>query len=135
MIHSVDSLHLLAEINRQSEKIGKMMDILIQVNTAADENKFGIRPEELDGFLQQATRFPNISVKGLMTIGRQFADEAGTRRSFQELHKLFVDTKEKKYDNINMIFLSMGMSADYKIAIEEGSNMVRIGTSIFGKRK
>lgn len=134
LIHSVDSLHLAKEIDRQCGKIGKVMDILIQVNVAGDENKFGIRPDQLDPLLCSLGELKNISVQGLMTIPKLNVPEAETRESFRALYKLFVDTKAKKYDNINMNFLSMGMSSDYKIAIQEGANMVRIGTSIFGKR-
>jgi pyridoxal phosphate enzyme (YggS family) len=135
VIESVESERLVKEIDRQCQAIGKKMDIFIQVKVLHDPNKFGILPEELDAFLQKMGAYPNICVTGLMAIAPLWAGEAEKRDCFSQLRKLFIDTKDKKYDNVNMSFLSMGMSSDFETAIEEGANVVRVGTFIFGERK
>jgi PLP dependent protein len=135
LIHSVDRLDLVAEIQKRSANIGKITDILIQINVSGEDTKFGIRPEETIDFIKQINNFPNIRVKGLMTIAPFCENPEDTRGIFRELKKIFIDIKEENIDNINMQFLSMGMSNDYEVAIEEGANLVRIGTAIFGKRQ
>jgi len=134
MIQSLDSLHLAKEIDRQAEKAGKVMDVLIEVNVGEEESKSGVLRENLDGFIESLTEFHHIKVRGLMAIPPFEADKEKTRPYFAQILKLFVDISSKKSDNINMNILSMGMSSDFDIAIEEGSTMVRVGTSIFGKR-
>jgi pyridoxal phosphate enzyme (YggS family) len=131
----VDSERLAAEIDRQCRASGKVMDIFIQVKVLHDPNKFGISPGELDAFLQKIKSYPNLRVTGLMAIPPLVADAEEKRACFSQMRKLFIDTKDKKYDNVNMSFLSMGMSSDFETAIEEGANVVRVGTFIFGERK
>ena len=133
LIHSVDSVHLMEEIDRHAKKHGLIMDILIQVNISGEESKSGIAPEELDGILKRAAEFDNIRVKGLMTIA-PVGDNVTARLHFNNMNRLYLDTKAKKYDNVSMEYLSMGMSNDFETAIECGSNMVRVGSAIFGSR-
>lgn len=135
VIESVDSERLAREIDRQCQLTGKVMDIFLQIKVLHDPNKFGISPEELDALLKRLGLYPNIRVIGLMAIPPLLCDEEKKRECFSQMRKLFIDTKDKKYDNVNMSFLSMGMSHDFEIAIEEGANMVRVGTLIFGERK
>ncbi len=135
MVHSVDSLKLAKEISERAEKIGKVMDVLVQVNISGEVSKSGIEPEKLDMLFEEISVMPGIRVRGLMTIPPIEAGEMeNTRRIFRELRKIYVDKSSKMYDNIKMEFLSMGMSNDYEIAIEEGSNIVRVGRAIFGER-
>lgn len=134
MIHSVDSEKLALEINNRAEQHGKIMDILLEVNIANEESKFGVKPEEIYGLIEKLKVLPNIKVKGLMTIAPLVNNMENNRKYFKLLYKLFVDIKDRKNDNIDMKYLSMGMTNDYEIAIEEGANIVRIGTGIFGER-
>ncbi len=135
LIHSVDSLSLMDEIDRQAKKHGKVMDILIQVNITGEESKFGIKPDEIDEFLEHASTLKNVKVCGLMTILLKNDSEVNNRLHFNNIKRIYLDISEKKYDNICMKYLSMGMSGDFCEAISEGSNMVRIGSAIFGERK
>lgn len=134
MIQSVDSIRLAAEIDRQAKLHDLVMDILIEVNIGGEQSKSGIDPAELDGFIQSLDTFEHIRVRGLMAIPPFFENIENSRAYFRKMHNLFIDMKAKNKDNIHMDILSMGMSADFEIAIEEGSNMVRVGTAIFGKR-
>lgn len=134
MIHSVDSVHLMEEIDRQAKKHGIVMKILIQVNISGEETKFGIRPDEIDTMLEAAEGFSNIKVCGLMTILPKVNNSVSLRLHFVNIRRIYIDISEKKYNNISMQYLSMGMSGDFETAIEEGSNMVRIGRAIFGER-
>ncbi|MDP4092036.1 MAG: YggS family pyridoxal phosphate-dependent enzyme [Bacillota bacterium] len=134
MIHSVDSIELLEEIHKKAEKAGRVIDILVQVNVAGEETKSGIAPEEVRQFLKEAAVYRNVKVKGLMTIAPFSEDPESVRPVFRELHKIFIDINKENIDNIDMAFLSMGMSNDFEVAIEEGANIVRIGTAIFGRR-
>lgn len=134
MIHSVDSEKLALEINNRAEQHGKIMDILLEVNIANEQSKFGVKPEEIYGLIEKLKVLPNIKVKGLMTIAPLVNNVENNRKYFKLLYKLFVDIKDRKNDNIDMKYLSMGMTNDYEIAIEEGANIVRIGTGIFGER-
>ena len=135
MIHSVDSIRLAEEINRRCLNIGKTMNILIQVNSAMEDTKFGIPPEETESLIDEILeKCPNIVIKGLMVIG-PFADEPeDVREYFKEGKELYDKYGKIQHDNLDFQFLSMGMSNDYQVAIEEGSNIVRIGTAIFGER-
>ncbi len=134
LIHSVDSVKLMDEIERQAEKHGICMEILIQVNITGEETKFGINPKDLDLFLQRASELRHIKVVGLMTILSKLDTDFANRLHFDNIFNIFVDISRKKYDNVNMKFLSMGMSGDYELAVECGSNMVRVGSAIFGQR-
>ncbi len=134
MIHSVDSVKLMDEIDARAGACGKVMDILIQVNISGEESKSGIAPEELDYVLKYAANTPNLKVRGLMTIAPNTGDSDINKLHFNNMHKLFSDTKMKTYDNVSMDYLSMGMSGDFEDAIECGANIVRIGSAIFGKR-
>lgn len=134
MIESLDSLRLAAEIDKQAEKAGKLMKTLIEINIGGEAAKSGIKPEELEEFCAGLTRFKNIGVRGLMTVAPVCEKENEIRGYFSKMHNLFLDIKGKKSDNINIGILSMGMSSDFRFAIEEGANLVRIGSAIFGKR-
>ncbi len=135
MIHSVDSIKLMDEIERQAEKKNvESINILIQINISEEETKFGIDMAELEEMLERAKCLKRVKVCGLMTILSKFDSEFADRLHFRDINNKFIDISQNKYDNINMKFLSMGMSGDFDIAIEEGSNMVRVGTAIFGHR-
>ena len=134
LIHSVDSVKLMDEIDLYAQKCGIVQDILIQVNISGEESKSGIAPKELDELLLHASYLHNIKVRGLMTIAPKTDDSITNKLHFDNMHKLFIDTRAKKYDNVNMEYLSMGMSGDYELAIECGANIVRVGSAIFGAR-
>lgn len=134
MIHSVDSVHLMEEIDKQAKKHNKVMKILIQVNISGEESKFGISPDEINDFLTSAQALKNVEVCGLMTILPKVDTTISLRLHFANIKKIYIDISKKKYNNIHMNYLSMGMSGDFELAIEEGSNMVRIGSAIFGNR-
>lgn len=134
MIHSVDSLQLAKEIDMRAAKLGKKIDILLQVNVSGEESKFGISPDEVHEYVEIISRFRNISLRGMMTIAPYAQNAEDVRPIFKKLYNIYIDIKREKIDNNTMDFLSMGMSNDFEVAIEEGANIVRIGTSIFGKR-
>lgn len=134
LIHSVDSLRLAQEISREAEKKGVEVNILIEVNVAGEESKFGVSVEETEELVREAAALPRIHVQGLMTIAPQVEKSEENRPVFRALKKLAVDIKMKNIDNVNMNVLSMGMTGDYETAIEEGATMVRVGTGIFGER-
>lgn len=131
MIHSVDSLKLAEEINRQAEKNGISMDVLIEVNIGGEESKSGVSADGLEELLYGASQLGSIRVRGLMTIPPVGRSE----QSFEDMRGLFENMKAKRIDNINMEILSMGMSSDYELAVKHGSNIVRIGSGLFGARK
>ncbi|MBQ4630656.1 MAG: YggS family pyridoxal phosphate-dependent enzyme [Clostridia bacterium] len=130
MIHSVESLKLATEIDRQCEKIGKVMDILIEVNSG-EENKDGVNPDEVFSLIENIIALKHVRIRGLMTMAPLGAPENVLREVFSALKKLSVDISNKKYDNVSMEYLSMGMSDDYAIAVEEGSTVIRPGRSLF----
>jgi len=135
LIQSVDSLSLLSAIDRVAGELGLTQNVLIQVNIGRDEDKFGLDAPSITAFLDQAALHAHIRVCGLMTMLPFEIDRVETRHLFAQMHQIFVDIKDKKsYDNIDMEFLSMGMSADFADAILEGANMIRIGSTIFGSR-
>lgn len=134
LIHSVDSLRLAQEISKEALKKQLTVNILIEVNVAGEESKFGITPEETEEQIQEIAKLPGICVKGLMTIAPYVEDPEDNRFVFRTLKKLAVDIKMKNIDNVHMDVLSMGMTNDYQVAIEEGATMVRVGTGIFGER-
>ena len=134
LIHSVDSLHLAERIEKEAARREIRADILIQVNIAEEETKYGISDEELFALVRSIAGLPHVHVRGLMTSAPYVTDPEKNRCYFAKLHKLFVDIRDKNIDNVDMDFLSMGMTNDYEVAIEEGANMVRVGTGIFGER-
>lgn len=134
LIHSVDSIRLAETIEKEAAKRNIQVNILIEVNVAGEESKFGVSPSELPEFVEEVAKFPHIQVQGLMTIAPFVEDSEENRAIFERLRKLSVDIKDKKVDNITMRVLSMGMTNDYEVAIEEGATMVRVGTGIFGAR-
>ena len=134
MVESVDSIKLAREIDRHCAAIGKVMDVLLEVNIGREENKTGIFPELLPALLEEAGKLEHIRVRGLMTIPPVCETEEEVLQYFSQMRQLFIDIKQIKYDNISMEILSMGMSADYPTAVRYGSNIVRIGTAMFGQR-
>lgn len=135
LIHSVDSLRLAEEISREAEKKGIRANILIEVNVAEEESKFGVRVEDTESLVRKTALLPNVCIKGLMTIAPYVENPEENRPVFRTLKKLAVDIKKKNIDNVSMDVLSMGMTGDYEVAVEEGATMVRVGTGIFGERK
>lgn len=134
LIHSVDSLRLAETIEKEAARHNITANILIEVNVAKEDSKFGLMPEELDEFVFEVAKFPHIQVQGLMTIAPFVDDPEENRGIFQRLRKLSVDIAAKNVDNITMRILSMGMTNDYTVAVEEGAAMVRVGTGISGAR-
>lgn len=134
LIHSVDSIKLMDEIERQAKKHDIVMDILIQVNISGEETKSGISPDELSELLKHAGELNNVRVKGLMTIMPKTDNPKDNILHFDNIRQIFVDISRNVCDNVNMQYLSMGMSGDYETAIEHGANMVRIGSAVFGAR-
>ena len=134
-IHSVDSLRLAEQIQKEYEKIDQTADILIEVNVAKEESKFGLMPEETESVIREIAKYPNVKVHGLMTIAPFVKNAEENRIHFQNLRKLLVDIDAKNIDNISMNELSMGMTGDYEVAIEEGATFIRVGTGIFGSRQ
>ncbi len=135
MIESVDSIRLAEEIEKRCAKIGKTMDILLEVNIADEESKSGFSSEEVVLASEKIKDFPHLRLRGLMTIGRFGAETEETRQYFQKMRSLLVDIKAKNIDNIYINILSMGMSADYELAVSEGATIVRVGRGLFGERK
>lgn len=131
LIHSVDSARLAEEIDRRAQEIGKIQDILVQVNIADEETKFGVSKEDTKGLLEEIVNLRNVKVKGLMNIAPFAIDSKEVRAVFAEMKMLFEDLKKMGIPAIEMEYLSMGMTHDFEVAIEAGSNMVRIGTGIF----
>ena len=134
LIHSVDSLKLAAEIDRQAKKHGLTMDVLVEINVGGEASKGGILPEELAGFLDALTAFSNVRPVGLMAIPPAGISSEESRNYFQQIYQIFVDILQKKLHNINRYVLSMGMSDSYREALMEGADLVRIGSALFGRR-
>ena len=134
LIHSVDTVRLAKQISQEAVKAGVTVQILLEVNVAREESKFGFMEEEVEEAVREIAAFPNIQIVGLMTIAPFVADPEENRIYFKKLHQLCVDINKKNIDNIRMSELSMGMTGDYEVAIEEGATMVRVGTGIFGTR-
>jgi len=135
MIESVDSLKLAEEIEKRCAKIDKIMDILLEVNIAEEESKGGFSANEIVEISEKIKDFPHLRLRGLMTIGRFGAEIEETRQYFEKMHHLLVDIKAKNIDNIYNNILSMGMSADFELAVSEGATIVRVGRGLFGARK
>ncbi len=134
MIETLDSLDLAKEIDKRSGQFGKSMSVLIEINSGKEPQKFGLMPDKTEGFIHEATRFENIRIRGLMTMGPAFGDPENARPYFIATKKLFDKLKILDLPNVDMEYLSMGMTNSYRVAIEEGANIVRIGTKIFGVR-
>lgn len=134
LIHSVDSFRLAEEISREAVKKGVTVNILVEVNVAGEESKFGTTCEETADLVRKIAGLPNIFVKGLMTIAPYVENSEENRQYFVNLRKLSVDIKKQNIDNVSMEVLSMGMTGDYEVAVEEGATCVRVGTGIFGER-
>ena len=134
MIHSVDSLRLAQTIEQEAAKKDLVMPILLEVNVAEEDTKFGLKVEEVLPLLEQISSFSHIQVKGLMTIAPFVENPEENREVFRTLKKLSVDISAKNINNVTMSVLSMGMTGDYQVAVQEGSTMVRVGTGIFGER-
>lgn len=134
LIHSVDSVHLAEKIEKEAAKRNIVKDILLEVNVAEEESKFGLSMDEVIPVLETIKNFPHICVKGLMTIAPYVENAEENRKHFKELYQLYVDIKTKNIDNGTMSVLSMGMTGDYEVAVEEGATMIRVGTGIFGSR-
>ncbi|MBK5251197.1 MAG: YggS family pyridoxal phosphate-dependent enzyme [Peptostreptococcaceae bacterium] len=133
MIHSVDSIKLAREINKRAEKAGTTMDCLIQINIGNEESKYGIDYDETESFLDEAGSLKNLRICGLMAIAPHFDNNEKVRPYFKKMNDLFEKMKSEGHKK-QMVYLSMGMTHDYLTAIEEGANIVRIGTGIFGER-
>jgi pyridoxal phosphate enzyme (YggS family) len=134
MIQSVDSARLAREIDRRCAEAGRSMDVLVEVNTSGEVTKFGVRPESAIDMVGEISEFPNLNVKGLMTIGAFTDDESAIRKCFGTLRGLMENLRRVSLSRVEARYLSMGMTSDFELAIEEGSDMVRIGTAIFGPR-
>jgi len=135
MIETVDSVEMAGEIDKRCAQIGKVMPVLIEINSGHEEQKSGVLPENAAQLVKELSVFPNIRIMGLMTMGPRFGNPEDSRPYFVETKKIFDRLKELNLPEIEMRYLSMGMTNSYKVAIEEGANMVRIGTRIFGERK
>ena len=134
LIHSVDSLRLAETISHEAEKKEIKVPVLVEVNVAQEESKFGVTTEETISLVEEIAKLPHIQVRGLMTIAPFVEDPEENRGIFRKLTQLSVDIVAKNINNVNMSVLSMGMTNDYEVAIEEGATMVRVGTGIFGER-
>lgn len=134
LIHSVDSIRLAQQIEKDFAKENKIAEILIEVNMAEEESKFGITASETEELIREIAKFPHVHINGLMTIAPYTDIPETNRQYFKQMKKLSVDINNKNIDNVNMSVLSMGMTGDYQVAVEEGATLVRVGTGIFGER-
>lgn len=134
MIHSVDSLKLLGEIDKRFGISNKSIDVLIEINIGREKSKYGVFPENLEGFLKEAAKYKNIKIAGLMTVAPAVINPEDVRPYFVKMRELFENFKSSQINNIEFKYLSMGMTNDFEIAIEEGANIIRVGTGIFGPR-
>lgn len=134
LIHSLDRISLAKELNKRGKREDIVTDVLIQVNVSEEETKFGFKVEETIPFIEKIQEFENIRIKGLMTMAPHVDDEKILRETFSGLRKLSEKIESQKYKNVDMEYLSMGMTNDYEVAIEEGANIVRVGRAIFGER-
>ncbi len=134
LIHSVDSEKLAKEIDVRASKLGIVQDILVEINCGKEESKSGIMPEDINTFLENISTYSNIRILGLMTMAPKCENKSDYHNYFSQIYKLFIDICKKKLDNISKPILSMGMSDSYLQAVQNGSNMVRVGSAVFGKR-
>lgn len=135
LIHSVDSIRLAEAIEKEASKRNLMINVLLEVNVAEEESKFGFKVDEVKKAIHQIATFPHVRIKGLMTIAPFVENPEENRSIFAHLKKLSVDIAAENIDNVSVDILSMGMTNDYQIAIEEGATMIRVGTGIFGERE
>lgn len=134
LIHSLDRISLAKELDKRAKMNDLVIDTLVQVNVAEEDTKFGLEVSKVLPFIEEILKFDNIRIRGLMTIAPYTDDEILLREVFRTMYNLKEEIKNHNYENLTIDYLSMGMTNDYKIAIEEGSNMIRVGTGIFGKR-
>jgi len=134
MIETVDSLEIAREINKRCAQIGKVMPVLIEVNSGREPQKSGVFPDDVEPLIRQISTFKNIKVTGLMTMGPRFGNPEDSRPYFLQTRKIFERIRELNLPNVETKYLSMGMTNSYRVAIEEGANIVRIGSKIFGER-
>jgi pyridoxal phosphate enzyme (YggS family) len=134
LIHGIDSARLLKEVSKQAQKLSRQLHVLLQVHIAQEETKFGLDENELEQVLDQNNSLTNVSIDGLMGMASFTENQDQVRKEFQSLKHLFNSYAQRQTSNLKLQTLSMGMSADYQIAIEEGSTMVRIGSLLFGER-
>ena len=135
MIETIDSVEIAEEIDKRCKSIGKVMPVLIEINSGREPQKSGVMPEDVETLIRKIARLKNIKIMGLMTMGPRFGNPEDSRPYFIETKKIFDKIKKLNIPNVEMKYLSMGMTNSYRIAIEEGANIVRIGTKIFGERK
>jgi PLP dependent protein len=133
-IHSVDRVEVAVELDRQLQKRGESREILVEVNTSGEASKSGVEPEKAAGLVREIAVFGTLKVKGLMTIGALTEDKAAVRGCFSRLKDVFLKVREEGIDGVEMNELSMGMSGDFELAVEEGATIIRVGTAIFGER-
>lgn len=134
LIHSLDSVELAEEINKRAKASGKVVNVLIQINIGKEETKSGIYEEDLEDFTEKLSEYDGIRILGIMAIPPASENPEDSRKYFRRMRDLFEKLKNKKHDNFDIKYLSMGMTNDFEIAIEEGANIVRVGTGIFGER-
>lgn len=134
LIHSLDSVELAEEINKRAKAFGKAVNVLIQINIGKEETKSGIYEEDLEDFTEKLSEYDGIRILGIMAIPPASENPEDSRKYFRRMRELFEKLKDKKHDNFDIKYLSMGMTNDFEIAIEEGANIVRVGTGIFGER-
>lgn len=134
LIHSLDRMSLVKELDKRAKMNDLVINTLVQVNVAEEETKFGLKVSQVLPFIEEVLNFENIKIRGLMTMAPYTDDRPLLRNIFRTMHKLKEEVSYQNYENLSMDYLSMGMTNDYKIAIEEGSNMIRVGSGIFGER-
>ena len=134
LIHSLENVRLAEALDKEAAKLGVTVDVLVEVNVAKEDTKFGVNPEEVENFIIEVSKYPNIKIKGLMTVAPYTDISEENRKYFRQLKKIMVDLNSKNIHNVSMNVLSMGMTGDYEVAIEEGATLVRVGTGIFGSR-
>ena len=134
LIHSLENIRLAEALDKEAAKLGITADVLAEINVAKEASKFGVNPEDAENFIREVSKFPNINIKGLMTVAPYTDISEENRKYFRQLKKIMVDLNSKNIHNVSMNVLSMGMTGDYEVAIEEGATLVRVGTGIFGSR-
>ena len=134
LIHSLENIRLAEALDKEATKLGITVDVLAEINVAKEASKFGVNPEDAENFIREVSKFPNINIKGLMTVAPYTDISEENRKYFRQLKKIMVDLNSKNIHNVSMNVLSMGMTGDYEVAIEEGATLVRVGTGIFGSR-
>ena len=134
MIETVDSLELAREIDKRCSQYGRIMPVLVEINSGREPQKYGVLPEEAESFIHEILPLQNVKIEGLMTMGPMFGDPEDARPYFVETRKIFEKLRSLSFPGVEMKYLSMGMTNSYKVAVEEGANIVRIGTKIFGPR-